>query len=125
MAATAVIGPGQTGHAAGYGTVKLTPVAGNSPTVQAEVSISAPVPPGSQLAWAVFPGPCGTMSGPVMGAMQFPTIEIANSGNGFVRGNLPFSLDPHASYHANIYWSSQATDVSNVMMCANLELAER
>jgi hypothetical protein len=65
------------------------------------------------------------MSGPVIGAMQFPTISIANSGNGFVRANLPIAMDSHASYHANVYWSSQATDVSNVMMCANLELSGR
>jgi hypothetical protein len=65
------------------------------------------------------------MSGPVIGTMQFPTISIANSGNGFVRANLPMAMDPHTSYHANIYWSSQATDVSNVMMCANLEVSGR
>ena len=125
MAATAVIGPGQTGHAAGYGTIKLTPVAGPTPVVQAEVTVSAPVTAGTQLAWAVFSGPCGTMSGPVIGQMQFPTISIANSGNGFVRANLPIAMDAHATYHANVYWSSQATDVSNVMMCANVELSDR
>ena len=67
----------------------------------------------------------GFMSGAIAGIMQFPTIQIANAGSGFVRATMPLPMDAQGSYHANVYWSSQASDVSNVMMCANLELTGR
>ena len=125
-ATTAVIGPGQTGTSAAFGTIKLSPIAaGPGGNTQVEVSVSAPVSPGTQLGWAIFTGPCGTMSAAIAGLMQFPTISIANSGNGFVRATMALPLDAQGSYHANVYWSSQPSDVSNVMMCANLELAKR
>src|SRR5947209_14685656 len=75
-AANAVMAPaGQAGRAAGYGSIRLTPVvAGPGGNTQAEVSVSAPVSAGSQLAWAIFSGPCGTMSDAIAGVMQFPTI---------------------------------------------------
>jgi hypothetical protein len=126
-AANAVMAPaGQAGRAAGYGSIRLTPVAsGPGGNLQVEVSISAPVSAGTQLAWAIFSGPCGTMSDAVAGVMQFPTIPIANGGSGFVRATMPLPLDRQGSYHANVYWTAQASDVSNVMMCANLALAKR
>lgn len=124
-AASAVIGPAQPGRSAGYGTITVTPTDVQAGTSRVEISINAPVTPGTQVAWAMFTGQCGSTSPPLIGAMQFPTIEIANSGNGSVRSVLPFALDTHGTYHANVYWSAQATDVSNVMMCANVGLDNR
>ena len=128
-AASAVIGPAQPGRSAGYGSITVTPVdvqgSSQASGSRVEISINAPVPPGTQVGWAIFNGQCGSTSPPLIGAMQFPTIEIANSGNGSVRSVLPFTLDAHGTYHANVYWSAQVTDVSNVMMCANVGLDNR
>lgn len=124
-AATAVIGPAQPGRSAGYGTITIAPVEAPASSSRVEISVNAPVPSGTQIGWAVFSGQCGSTSPPLIGAMQFPTIEIANSGAGSVRAVLPLSLEEHGTYHANVYWNSQVTDVSNVMMCANLGLDNR
>ena len=125
-AASAVIGPAQPGRTAGYGSITVVPAdPPPASTSRVDISINAPVQPGTQLGWAIFSGQCGSTSPPLIGAMQFPTIEVANSGNGSVRATLPLSLDPHGMYHANVYWNAQVTDVSNVMMCANLGLDNR
>jgi hypothetical protein len=121
-AATAVVGPATPGRSAGYGSITLTPVAGDSGRTRVELAINAPVPAGTQVGWAVFMSPCGSPTPPITGANEFPTIEIANSGSGTVRTVMSIRLDPRVTYHANIYWASQVTDVSNVMMCANLLL---
>jgi hypothetical protein len=39
-----------------------------------------------------------------------------------VRTVMSMRLEPRVTYHANVYWAPQVTDVSNVMMCANLSL---
>jgi hypothetical protein len=119
-AATAVVGPATPGRAAGYGSITLTPMAGDTGRVRVELSINAPVAPGTQVGWAVFTSPCGSPTPPITGANEFPTIEVANSGSGVVRTVMALRLDPRVTYHANVYWASQVTDVSNVMMCANL-----
>jgi hypothetical protein len=120
-AASAVIGPATPGRAAAYGNLSLTPTDGGAGKYRVELSISAPVDPNTQLAWAVFSGPCGTPSPAVAGINEFPTIDIG-TGGGSVRTVMALPLDPHGAYHANVYWSSRASDVSNVMMCANLSL---
>jgi hypothetical protein len=119
--ATAVIGPATSGRAAAYGNLSLTPADAAARKYRVELSISAPVDPNTQLAWAVFSGPCGTPSPAVAGINEFPTIDIG-TGGGSVRTVMALALDPHGSYHANVYWGSRASDVSNVMMCANLNL---
>lgn len=120
-AATAVIGPAAPGRAAAYGNVSLTPTDAGAGKYRVELSISAPVDPNTQLAWAVFSGPCGTPSPAVAGIDEFPTIDIG-TGGGSVHIVMALALDPRGSYHANVYWGSRASDVSNVMMCANLSL---
>lgn len=118
-AASSVIGPATPNRAAAYGTLSLTPVEGRPGAYQVELSMNSPVEPSTQLAWAVFSGPCGTPSPSVAGLNEFPTIEISTAG-GSVHGVMKLALDPRNAYHANVYWSSRSSDVSNVMMCANL-----
>ena len=72
------------------------------------------------MGWAIFTGSCGAPTPPVLGPHEFPTIEIGGNKNGSVRASLPVNLDPRGTYHANVYWASQVTDLNNVMMCANL-----
>jgi hypothetical protein len=125
MAATAVVGPATPGKTAAFGAITLVALDSTPPTTRVELSISAPVTAGTQVGWAVFSGPCGTPSPPLAGPHEFPTIEIANSGSGLVRTVMAIGLDPRRSYHANVYWASQVTDVSNVMMCANVTVSGR
>jgi hypothetical protein len=118
-AASSVIGPATPGRAAAFGTLNLTPVEGRPGAYQVELSMNAPVQPSTQLAWAIFSGPCGTPSPAVAGLNEFPVIEISTAGGG-VHGVMKLALDSRSAYHANVYWNSRASDVSNVMMCANL-----
>ncbi len=120
LSSTASIGPAQPTRAAGYGTITLTPNDPDSGRVKVELSINASVTPGTQLAWALFSGPCGSPTPPLAGPNEFPTINVSNSGSGFVRTTMPITISSRGTYHANVYWSSQVSDVSNVMMCANL-----
>src|SRR5690349_15403559 len=82
-----------------------------------DLSVSAPTIGATQLAWAIFSGPCGSPTPSVVGVNEFPPIEIT-SGNARVKLDLNFALRPGTEYHVNVYNSSRATDVSNVMMCA-------
>jgi hypothetical protein len=121
MAATSVIGPATPGRGAAYGNITLTPVV-ETPAgrVRVELTVSAPMPAGTHIAWALFTGPCGAATPPLTGPNEFPVIEISNSGAGAVRTVMPLPLDQRGSYHANVYWDARVSDVSNVMMCANL-----
>ena len=121
VAETGVVGPASTPRAAAYGNITLTPVESDtSGRVRVELSVNAPVPSGTQLGWALFPSKCGAATLTMAGAQEFPTIEISSSGAGSIRAVLWLRLDAHATYHANVYWSSRISDVSNVMMCANI-----
>lgn len=106
-------------RATGYGTITLTPVSGQQGRVKVDLSVNTSVT-SSQIAWAVFEGPCGAPTPPVIAVNEFPTIEVSNSGSGIVRTELPMTLNVRSTYHANVYWSGRATDVSNVMLCAKL-----
>jgi hypothetical protein len=108
----------------GYGTILLTPVANQPGRVKVDLSVNTSLS-GTQIAWAVFEGPCNSPSPPVLAVNEFPTIEIGTSGNGIVRGELPLTMNTRGSYHANVYWSGRATDVSNVMLCAKLAFTRR
>ncbi len=122
MAASATVDPTLTGaRRAGYGSITLTPVADDEKRTRIDLSISAAASPGAQLAWAIFSGPCGSPAPAVTSVNEFPAIEVNNSGGGTVHTEMSFVLEPRATYHANVYWSSRATDVSNVAMCANLQ----
>lgn len=120
LSSSATIGPATPGRAAAYGTITLTPNDPDSNRVKVELSINVSVQPGSQIAWALFNGPCGSPTPPLAGPNEFPTISVTNSGGGFVRTTMPIVINDRGTYHANVYWSSQVSDVSNVMMCANL-----
>jgi hypothetical protein len=108
----------------GYGTILLTPVPGQAGRVKVDLSVNTSLS-GTQIGWAVFEGPCNSPAPPVLAVNEFPTIDIGTSGNGIVRGELPMTMNNRGSYHANVYWSSRATDVSNVMLCANLVFSRR
>jgi len=124
-AASAVVGQATAGRGAAYGTITTVPLAPGTPGNRIELSISAPLPAGTQIAWAMFPGSCGSPTPPLAGPQEFPLIELTSTGSGFVRTSMTFPLDTHAAYHANVYWSSRVSDVSNVMMCANMVVAPR
>jgi hypothetical protein len=118
---SATMTPATPNTRAGYGNIVLTPLQDGERRMKVDLSLTAPVPGGTQIAWAVFQGSCGAPTPPVAAVNDFPTIEVAASGGGAVRTEMTMELDPHLTYHANIYWSNRATDVSNVMMCANLQ----
>jgi hypothetical protein len=122
-ASTAAIIPGQMGSSSAYGSITVTSQSATPPATRVEVSVNAPVPSGTQVGWAIFTGSCGAPTPAVLGPHEFPTIEIGGNSNGSVRASLPVSLDPRGTYHANVYWGSQVTDLNNVMMCANLARA--
>ena len=117
---TAEVGPATPNR--GYGTIVLAPVEDSPGKMRVELSVNAPVPAGSQIAWAIFTGTCGSPSPMVTGEHQFPMIEVGANGSGAVRTEMSLSLDPRGSYHANVYWSSRARGVNEVMMCTNLGL---
>jgi len=122
MATSAVLGPATPNR--GFGSITLTPDA-DGKKMRVELSINAPVATGSQIAWAIYNGVCGSPAPMVTGEMQFPPIEVTGSGNGSVRANMSFELDSHSAYHANVYWSSRASDLNDVMMCAPLVFGAR
>ena len=111
------------GSSSAYGSITVTSQATTPPVTRVEVSVNAPVPSGTQVGWAIFPGGCGAPTLPVAGPHEFPTIEIGGNNNGSVRAAFQMALDPRGTYHANVYWASQVTDLNNVMMCANLARA--
>jgi hypothetical protein len=120
MAASAVVGPATPNSAAAFGSITVTPLEGGSNRARVELSISAPMANGRQLAWAVFTGSCGAPTPPLAGPNEFPLIDVGNNGSGMVRTTMSITLDTHSDHHANIYLTSHVSDVSNVMMCANL-----
>ena len=118
---TAEVGPATPNR--GYGSIVLAPSADNPGKMRVELTVNAPVSPGSQIAWAIFTGACGSPSPMVTGEHQFPMIEVGANGSGAVRTEMSLALDPRASYHANVYWSARARGVNEVMMCASLSPA--
>ena len=120
---SAVIGAEMArGRSSSYGTVVLTPVPDQQRRVRVELSVTTSLT-SAQIAWAVYEGTCGAPTPPLLAANEFPTIDIGTNGAGVVRSELPIGLNVRGTYHANVYWSGRATDVSNVMMCANLAYA--
>jgi hypothetical protein len=109
----------------GFGTITVARAAGETDRVHVELSVNAPVAPGTQIAWAIFDGACGSAAPMVTGENQFPIIEINGTGAGYVKTDMSLTLDPRASYHANVYWTTHARDLGDVMMCAPLAASGR
>ena len=109
----------------GYGSIKIDPLPTGTDQIRIELSISAPVPAGSQIAWALFNGACGSAAPMVTGENRFPPIEIAGSGSGYTRVDMQLPLDARSAYHANVYWTRRARDLGDVMMCAPLKFEGR
>ena len=103
----------------GAGTITLTAIGGTPPATRVEVSINGATPD-VQLGWGIFAGGCGSPAPMVTGQNQFPAIQVSSSGDGHVRTDISFALDPNSSYHANVYPTVSANDPSSVMMCAKL-----
>ena len=91
------------------------------PTSHVDLTVALASLSSRQLAWAIFHGPCGSPTPPVAGLQEFPPIDVT-SGGAHVAVDLRFRLAPGSDYHANVYSSNRATDVSNVLMCTNLSL---
>jgi hypothetical protein len=123
MAASSVIGPATPARGAAYGSLVITPVEDDPKRFRVELLISAQVDPGTQLAWAIFTGTCGTPTAPIVGVHEFPSIEIG-TGGGSVRTIMSLPLETRTSYYVNVYNNSRVSGVSNVLMCSNLALAE-
>lgn len=103
----------------GAGTINLSALGGTPAQTRVEVSINGAMP-NVMLGWGVFAGSCGSPAPMVTGQNQFPAISVSSSGDGHVRADISFALDPNSSYHANVYSTSSANDPNSVMMCANL-----
>jgi hypothetical protein len=104
-----------------YGDIVITTKDTLHALSSVDLGISAPTIGSTQLAWAIFSGPCGAPLPSVAGVNEFPPIEIT-SGASRVKVDINFALRPGKEYHINVYNSNRASDVSNVMMCAPLRL---
>lgn len=102
-----------------FGNVTIVTLDSAPPSSRVDLAVTAPSMTGEQLAWAVFTGPCGSPTPPIVGVNEFPTLEMA-SGGGHIGTTLRFRLKPGTDYHVNVYTSGRVTDVSNVLMCAAL-----
>ena len=109
----------------GYGSISIAPLGSGTDQIRIELSISAPLPAGTQIAWALFNGACGSAAPMVTGENRFPPIEIAGSGSGYTRVDMQLPLDSRSAYHANVYWTRRARDLGDVMMCAPLKFEGR
>src|SRR5258708_36429878 len=118
-AASSVIGPATAPKSAAYGSIMLTPAEGRPGYFKVELSASAPVDPNTQLAWAIFSGPCGSPGPSVAGLHAFPALEISRGG-GDVRTGIGASLRPHGPGSANVAWCSRAPAVGTRVMSADL-----
>jgi hypothetical protein len=111
---------GRSAPNSGFGSITLTPLQEPSRGTRVEISLSAPVPGGEHVPWAVLSGTCGSAHPMLAGPSEFPTIEVEGNGTGSVRVDMPFALNVGGSYHANVYWPNRSRDLNDVMMCANL-----
>jgi len=118
---SAVMGASTNSTRGAYGDIAVTTKDTLHALSTVDLSVSAPVIGSTQLAWAIFSGPCGAPLPAVAGVTEFPPIEIT-SGGSHVKVDVNFALRPGGEYHINVYNSNRATDVSNVMMCAPLRL---
>ena len=118
---SAVMGTSTNSTRGAYGDIVVTTKDTLHALSTVDLSVSAPTIGSTQLAWAIFSGPCGAPLPPVAGVNEFPPIEIT-SGGSRVKVDVNFALRRGGEYHINVYNSNRASDVSNVMMCAPLKL---
>ena len=119
MATNATLAPATPNS--GTGTITVTRLGTTTPA-QMRVDISINTGGGaSQNGWAIFSGACGSPGPMVTGQNLFQPISAGSSGDAHLRTEIAFTLDPKASYHANIYWTPRANDMNDIMMCANLQ----
>ena len=104
----------------GAGSIIINALGGAPARMRVDLSVSG-APPSTQVAWAVFSGPCGSTAPMLAGQNEFPPISVSSSGDGHIQTDMAFALDPRAAYHANVYSTSRANDMNDVMMCANLK----
>ena len=105
-----------------YGSVALTVSPASPNRTHAVIEISTTLTTSSLLHWAIAAGHCGSVTLPLVGVDQFPTIDVSNSGQGKLNGDVPVSLPATGTYHVDIYWGV-GQDQSDVMACANLRLS--
>jgi len=121
-ASSAVLNTSSTdSQGSSFGNIIVVNADSMPPTSHVDLTMSSPSMSGRELAWAIFSGPCGAPTPPVASLQEFPPLSVS-TGNGRVSTDLRFRLTPGAEYHANVYASSRANDVANVLMCANLSL---
>ena len=117
-ASSATFGPATPTR--GSGSISLIALGGRGPVLtRVELSIRDATP-SMPLAWAVFSSDCGSAGPIVAGQNQFPPISVSSSGEGHVKVDIGFALDPRSSYHVNVYFTDRANDMNDIMMCANL-----
>lgn len=105
-----------------YGDISVTMRDSLPPRSTVDLNVAAPTVGSTQLAWAIFTGECGAPTPSVIGLNEFPPLEVT-SGNARLRMDLRLVLRPDMEYHVNVYNSTRASDVSNVMMCAPLQMS--
>lgn len=89
--------------------------------MRVSVTISAPAHVSQTLRWAILPGTCGSGSIPVLGAEQFPSLDVGSNGRAQLSTDLALHLDASAPYHVNVY-DGAGLDLSRVLTCGNLRL---
>lgn len=117
-------GLGPTGSNRAYGNAYLTPTRDNANRARVQLQLTAPVQTGQTLAWGVFPGRCGSGSGlsmPVAPVATLPAMQVMRAGGVQLDQEIAITLPPGGSYHLNVFWGSRASDLSEVMACANLQ----
>ena len=118
MATNASLAPATPNR--GTGMITVTRLSTTPAQMRVDISINTGGG-ASQNGWAIFSGGCGSPGPMVTGQNLFQPISVSSSGDAHLRTEFAFTLDPRASYHANIYWTPRANDMNDVMMCANLQ----
>ena len=106
--------------ATSYGNVMLTRVGPQGDRWSYEIAVTAPPAAGSQVAWALYSGSCGSPTPPVVATNELPPLDLGSGGSGAVRGEFTARMEPKNAYHLNVYFGPRATDVNNVMLCTKL-----
>lgn len=119
-------GLGPTASNRAFGSVSLTPSLTDANRARVQITLTAPVQTGQSLAWGMFPGRCGSGSGmamPVVAVTTLPPLEVVRSGGAQMDQEIAITLPSGGGYHVNVFWSTRAGDLSDVMTCANLRAA--
>ena len=104
-----------------YGNISLTRPREDQSSVHAKITLSTPLGESRLLHWAILDGSCGSSTLPLLAIEQFPQISITNNGRGQLDADLPLTMVPTGSYHADVYWTT-GHDQGDLMTCANLRL---